>query len=161
MFDRFGSFDSYEQINRAAQGLKAEGDLESLKVLAEENGIDEFDLKDFVEGISEGICTSFTAAIGKIKIEKEDLKPSEIVTDWIDYIESELWDSEELQKAVRKSNKSLIGCIGAMLAWSYTHKYHVSSEIVKASGIRASGVEMGIPGMKSARKIIKEYYLEG
>ena len=39
MFERFGEFDSAEELNLTAEGLKTEGDMESLLVLAEENGI--------------------------------------------------------------------------------------------------------------------------
>ena len=34
MFERFGEFDSAEEINLTAEGLKTEGDMESLLVLA-------------------------------------------------------------------------------------------------------------------------------
>ena len=40
MFDRFGEFDSAAEINETAANLRKEGDTDSLKVLAEENGID-------------------------------------------------------------------------------------------------------------------------
>ena len=40
MFDRFGEFDSAAEINETAVNLRREGDIESLKVLATENGID-------------------------------------------------------------------------------------------------------------------------
>ena len=48
MFDNFGEFDSWEELNRTAEGLKNEGDLDNLKVLAAENGIDEMDMVDYV-----------------------------------------------------------------------------------------------------------------
>ena len=40
MFEKFGEFDSWEEINRAAAAQKAEGDYEAIKTLAEENGLD-------------------------------------------------------------------------------------------------------------------------
>lgn len=40
MFDKFGEFDSAEELNRAAAAQKAEGDLEALIALAVGNGID-------------------------------------------------------------------------------------------------------------------------
>ena len=40
MWDKFGEFDSAEELNRAAAAQKAEGDREALIMLAEENGID-------------------------------------------------------------------------------------------------------------------------
>ena len=40
MFDKFGEFDSCEELNRAAAAQFKEGDDEALIALAEENGID-------------------------------------------------------------------------------------------------------------------------
>ena len=40
MFDKFGEFDSYEEINRAAKAQLEEGDLEAIRTIAEENGLD-------------------------------------------------------------------------------------------------------------------------
>ena len=40
MFEKFGNFDSYEELNKAAEGLKREGGVESLKALSIENGLD-------------------------------------------------------------------------------------------------------------------------
>ena len=40
MFDIFGEFDTFEELNMAAEGLKNEGDTDSLYKLAEENGIE-------------------------------------------------------------------------------------------------------------------------
>lgn len=159
MFDNFGEFDSWEELNRTAQGLKNERDFDNLKVLAAENGIDEMDVVDFVNGDMPTLCTAVTAALGKLAIEKADIKVSEIVEDWISYIESELSENEQLALLVRKKGRSLIGCIGEILQWSYTNRYKVDDRIIKASGIKASGVEMGIPGMATAKKLIWGYYM--
>ena len=43
MFDKFGEFDSVEELNRAAAAQKAEGDEQALVLLAQENGIDKED----------------------------------------------------------------------------------------------------------------------
>ena len=40
MFEKFGEFDSCEEINMAAQGLYEEGDIKSLHALAKENGLE-------------------------------------------------------------------------------------------------------------------------
>ena len=45
MFDKFGEFDSFNEINELAENLLNEGDIESLKVVAKENGIQ----ADFVD----------------------------------------------------------------------------------------------------------------
>ena len=44
MFDKFGEFDSHEELNRAAAAQLKEGDDEALMALAQENGIDEEDV---------------------------------------------------------------------------------------------------------------------
>ena len=46
MFDKFGEFDSYEEINRAAKAQLEEGDLEAIKTIAEENGLDPEDAEE-------------------------------------------------------------------------------------------------------------------
>ena len=51
MFEKFGEFDSAEEINRAAEAQKREGDTEAVLVIAEENGIDREDAEDFLDGI--------------------------------------------------------------------------------------------------------------
>ena len=158
MFDNFGEFDSWEELNRTAEGLKKEGDLDNLKVLAAENGIDEMDMVDYVNGDMPTLCTAVTAALGKLTVEKAEMTIHEIVEDWISYIESELTENEQLALLVRRKGKSLIGCIGAILNWSYAQRYKVDDRIIKASGISASGVEMGIPGMATAKKLIWGYY---
>lgn len=68
MFDRFGEFDSAAEINETAVNLRKEGDMGSLKVLAEENGIDQDILEVFIDGTLLYICDDMTAAIGKIEI---------------------------------------------------------------------------------------------
>ena len=45
MFEKFGEMSSYTEINELAANLLQEGDLESLKELAKENGIPD----DYVE----------------------------------------------------------------------------------------------------------------
>lgn len=50
MFDKFGEFDSYEEINRAAKAQLEEEDLEAIKTISEENGLDLEDAEDFCTG---------------------------------------------------------------------------------------------------------------
>lgn len=65
LFARFGEFDSVEELNMTAEGLKAEGDLESLKILAVENGLDAADAEDYVDGIVTELASALMAAAGK------------------------------------------------------------------------------------------------
>lgn len=62
MFDKFGEFDSYEEINRAAKAQLEEGDLEAIKTIAEENGLDPEDAEDFCTGAIEELTTPSLAA---------------------------------------------------------------------------------------------------
>lgn len=161
MFDKFGEFDSYEEINKAAEGLKEEGDTESLKELAKENGIDIEDVQDYLDGITDALTNKSMAALGKLEVEIADLKPKDIMVDWSDYIRTLIISGDELfQTAYRRKGKSLKGCIGALLKWSNNHMHDIDKDIKKAAGFSGS-VKLGIPGSARAKKIIKEYYLEG
>ena len=81
MFEKFGEFDSAEEINETAVNLRREGDTESLGVLAEENGIDKDILEVFLDGTLLYLCDEMTAAIGKIEVEAKDVKCAEIMED--------------------------------------------------------------------------------
>lgn len=107
------------------------------------------------------LCDPMTAAMGKIDVECQELKPVEIMEDWVEYLRGQCMEHEELAIAVRKKGKSLKGCIAALLKWSFKNQNPVDDEIKKAAGVSAGRVTLGIPGMGRAKKIIKEYYLEG
>ena len=49
MFEKFGEFDSAEELNRAAAAQFKEGDTEAILTIAKENGIDEEDARDYIE----------------------------------------------------------------------------------------------------------------
>lgn len=157
MFDTFGNFDSWKEINKSAEGLKEEGDRESLYTLAAENGLTQYDVDDYMDGVVDEFCTPFTAAIGKLKIEKEDLKLYEIMIDWEAYIEILCSEDEKVALAVRKKKKTLVGCIGALLTYSWKQAKNVDERIKKAAGVTGT-VKLGIPSMGTAKKIIREYY---
>ena len=159
MFDRFGEFDSHEEINELAENLFNEGDLESISVLAKENGIDADMVEAYVSGDTDQLCDVLDAALGKLEVEEKDLKPQELMSDWLDYLKSQCMENDELARAVRKKNKSLKGCIGALLVWSFGHQQPIDKEILKAAKVNASRVTFGIPGMARAKQIIREYYL--
>lgn len=158
MFEKFGEFDSCEEINESAEGLFNEGDVESLKTLAKENGIPEEIVKMYMEGDVPELCDAEMAAVGKIDIEVKDLKPQEIMVDWIEYLKVQVMSGdEELARNVRKKGKSLKGMIAALLKWSFGHQQKIDQDITKAAGVNAR-VTLGIPGMGRAKKIIREYY---
>lgn len=160
MFDKFGEFDSWEEINKAAEGQKAEGDIEALNELAKENGICPEDVEDYLDGAVNELCNPLTAAIGKLSVEKEDLKPKDIMQDWTEYVEGLCAEKPEMALAVRKKGKSLKGCIGRLLKYGHDHMKEIDPEIKKSAGF-SGNVKLGMPGTLEARKIIKAYYLEG
>lgn len=161
MFDKFGEFDSVEELNAAAEGLKKEGDYESLVELAKENGLDEDDALDYFEDIEPELSNALLAALGKIKVEREELHPVDIMEDWVSYIEVCIGESDKMAAAVRKKGKSIKGCIAELLKWSFKNQHPVDKDILKAANVSAGRVTLGIPGMKTAREIIKNYYLGG
>lgn len=70
LFERFGEMD-LEELNKAAEGLKKEGDLDSLRALALENGLDPEDVADYVAGDTKQLATLRQAALGRIKVQEE------------------------------------------------------------------------------------------
>lgn len=159
MFDKFGEMNSYKEINELADNLFNEGDQESLKEMAKENGI----MQEFVEMYLQGdipvLCDPLTAALGKIDVEAEELKPKEIMEDWVEYLRGQCMENEILAHQVRKKGKSLKGCIAALLKWSFANQITVGQDILKEAGVKAGRVTLGIPGMARAKKIITDYYM--
>ena len=160
MFEQFGEFNTVEEMNEAAANQLKEGDREALIALAEENGIDAEDAEDYMEGFMDCLATPMMAAYGKLEVEAKEMKLTEIMLDWYEYIKATCAKSEEMQRAVRQKGKSLKGCIGALLAWSFKHQTEIPKDIIKEAGINnVSKVTIGIPGIGQAKKIITDYYL--
>lgn len=158
MFEVFGELTA-EEINKTAEGLKNEGDINNLIVLAKENGIDEMYARLYIEDELDQLCDVASAALGKLAIEEADFKPVEIIEDWVAYIKGSCLDDENIAVAVRKKGKNLKGCIAELLKWSFKNAYNVDKDIIKAAGVSNATVKMGIPGIGTAKKLIKEYYL--
>lgn len=159
MFERFGEMNSYQEINELAENLFNEGDMESLKAMAEENGIPADFVEMFCAGDLPALCDPMTAALGKIEVESAELQPKEIMEDWVEYLRGQCMENELLAFNVRKKGKSLKDCIAALLKWSFGNQIPVGKEILKAADVTAGRVTLGIPGMATAKKIIREYYL--
>ena len=159
MFERFGEFDSAKEINDTAVNLRREGDKESLIVLAKENGIDEGIVELFLDGTLLYLCDDMSAAVGKLDVEKKEIDCAEIIEDWMEYIRDMCFKDVEFAKAVRCKNKNLKDCIGEILKWSFKNQHTVDSSLMKAAGVTAGKRTLGIPGMATAKKIIREYYL--
>lgn len=159
MWERFGEMGNYKDINELAENLFNEGDIDSLKAMAAENGIPKEFVEMYLDGQTPELCDAETAALGKIDVECRDLKPKEIMEDWVEYLRGQVMENELLARSVRKEGKSLKGCIAALLSWSFKNQQTVDKDIVQAAGVKASKVTLGIPGMARAKQIIREYYM--
>ena len=158
MFDKFGEFDSFEELNRAAAAQLAEGDHEAILLIAEENGIDREDAEDFIDGCTEEFVTPLMAAIGKIKVEAEELKLEGIFEDWKEVITQCCMDDLDICLAVRKKGKRMKICMGKLLKISFDTKKQVPPEICKAAGLNTN-IYMGIPNRTEVKQFVRKYYI--
>ena len=161
MFEKFGELNSFGEINELAENLFNEGDTESLKAMAKENGIQNEFVQMYLQGDIPVLCDPLTAAMGKIDVEVAELKPQEIMEDWVEYLRGQCMENEILAYQVRKKGKSLKGCIAALLKWSFSNQQQIDKDIIKAAGVSAGKVTLWIPGMARAKKIITDYYMGG
>lgn len=163
MFDRFGEFDSAEEINRAAAAQKAEGDTQAVMTIAKENGIDSEDAQDYIEGHLDELTTPLLAALGKLKIEKEDLKLIGVLSDWVDELNTMCTESPTFAAAVRKKGRELAGYIALTADSGYKHRAVVDKRIVEKTTIKGiignHEFAIGIPDKKTRRAIAEKYYL--
>ena len=160
LFERFGEFDSVEELNMTAEGLKEEGDLESLKVLAEENGLDAADAEDYADGIVTELASDLMAAAGKIAVESKALGIDGIMSDWKDTVIEECAEDKAFCAAVRKKGKYLKEYMAKLIQYSFENKVQVSAEILKITKVKHNGkLYLGIPNRMEVRKIARKYYL--
>jgi hypothetical protein len=177
MFEKYGEFDSYEEINARADELLNAGVREGIRELAKENGIPEEYADLFMEGETPFLTDAATAAVGKIEIEREETVLEGVLEDWISYIEAECMEDEALAMAVRSKKKSLNGCIAELILASLLNQKQVDRAIldivekrVKEEKIdlkKQMGIEpgwlrytkLGFPGSGAAKKLIRKYYL--
>lgn len=167
MFDKFGEFDSAEELNRAAAAQFKEGDEKAIYDIAKENGIDMEDAEDYMDGVIAELVTVRSAAIGKLKVESEDLELKGIVSDWKDALVEECMASEELCVAVRKKDKSLKSCLAKLIRFAFENKVQISDKIVSVTKVTNHGKEealrgplyLGIPSKADTKNLIREYYL--
>lgn len=111
MFEKFGEFDTVEELNMAAEGLKKEGDIKSLHELAKENGIAKEDVEDYVSGELDELADEMSAAIGKLEVEKEKANEYEKII--ADYMITQAADTE-VARAIRRKGKTVKGALAEM-----------------------------------------------
>ena len=166
MFEKFGEFDSYEELNRAAAAQKAEGDEEALIAIALENGLDKEDAEDYMDGCEEELATVTTAAVGKLKIETAEYKIAGVLKDWVEELNTMCMEDPAMAVAVRKKGKGLDGYIAALAENGYTNRAIVDKRIVdKAPNCKKvvgnHEFAIGVPDKATRKKLAKKYYLEG
>ena len=164
MFDKFGEFNSYEELNRAAAAQKAEGDEEALLALAEENGIDKEDAEDFMDDCVEELCNLSMAAIGKLKVEIASLKLEKVLKDWAEELQSWCIENEQLAAGVRKKGKSLAEYMAQLVSAGFKNKATVSKSIVALCDKEIKQIvgnhefAIGIPDKAERKQIAEGYY---
>ena len=161
MWDKFGEFDTFSEINELAENLFNEGDTDSIKILAKENGIPADFVKMYIMGDIQELTDAATAAVGKIDVEAKELKIKGLMKDWASYVQSICLESDDIAVAVRKKKNSLQGCIAELLKYSFKNQWEVPSKILKAADVKASKVTFGVPDMAKAKEIIRGYYVKG
>ncbi len=102
MFDRFGEFDSCEELNEAAAGQKEEGDLAALMALAKENGIEKEDAEDYADGYTSELTTPLTAAMGRITVYREEYKKDINIRVAMNLLQGMITDPEIARAVMRK-----------------------------------------------------------
>lgn len=167
MFEKFGEFDSAEEMNRKAAEMLTAGETKGILQLAEENGIEKEDAEDFIDGFASEFASPLMAAMGKLKVESVDLELKGIVNDWKDQIFDLCTEDQEICVAVRKKGKQLKDCMARLIAFSFENKVQISDKIVKATKVKHNGktepfrgpLYLGIPSRTQVKQIVKDYYL--
>lgn len=122
MFEKFGEFDTAEELNAAAKGFMEEGDYESLYALAEENGIEKEAVDDYMDELTPELASDYEAAVGKISAEERMVNGAKAMQQHIkqalpyvaQMLRVMLADGPELAVAVRKKGKTLEGVVKIM-----------------------------------------------
>ena len=156
MFDKFGKM-SYDELIRTAKAEKEEGDEEALIALAQENGLDQEDAEDYMDDLTEVLCTPREAAVARIEMETKELEVSGIWEEWKGFVLEMCMQEEDLACAVCRKNRSLLGLFGKLLKLGFDSKQRVDKRICKEAGLN-DNVYTGIPTRQQVAETISNYY---
>lgn len=150
---KFGEFDSYQEINAAAEGFLNEGDIESLKSMAEENGLDPEDVQDYLDGELTELATCSTAALGRLRTEQQAIAGEKELSKRLalQVILALTWNfctDPQLAHAIMRKGKHLTDIYEAMKAEALAH----------TKGANRMGISCGTD--RQLEDIIRTYYLE-
>lgn len=172
LYEKFGEFDSAEEINRAALAQISQGDYEAVKTIAKENGIDEGEAQDFLEGIYPELCGPFSAAVGKLHVEAEALGLPMTMQLWVEHIilmmekDLDLEDGlgEVLMKGIRRKGKNMAELFGKLIVETSRTRKNTPAEIVAAARKIDSSIPSTLPigdiSKKRFEEIVREYYID-
>ncbi|MCI8363412.1 MAG: hypothetical protein HFG34_00435 [Eubacterium sp.] len=146
LFPVFGEFDSHEEINAAAEGLLQEGDQEGLRTLAAENGLEE-EAELYLAGDTAELCDPVSAALGKIKVEKEH-ENNYLADDIAEYLAANC-DDIEFALSVRKKGKRLTEAGKRVMEEAKKHRTTINK------------TACWYCGPMKGYQLIREYYREG
>ena len=156
MFDKFGKM-NYDELIRTAKAEKEEGDEEALIALAQENGLDQEDAEDYMDDLTEVLCTPREAAVARIEMEAKDLEVSGIWEEWKGFALEMCMQEEDLACAVCRKNRSLLGLFEKLLKLGFDSKQRVDKRICKEAGLN-DNVYTGIPTRQQVAETISNYY---
>ena len=177
MFGKFGEFNSAEEINRKAEELFNMQDLDGIRALAAENGIPHEYAQAYCEGDLPELCDRLTAAVGKLEVEEQEIVMVGVMEDWLNYIQAQCMESDQMAIAVRRKGRNLKDCLGKLLLWSLMNQKKVDKGVLASAekqikeqkiALNKYGMQprwlqytsIGIPNMSTARQLIREYYLQ-
>lgn len=175
MYETYGKL-SLEGLNTKAEELMNAGDEDGVRSLAAENGLGEF-VDMYIKGETDYLCEDvMDAAMARLALEADDLGAEELMGDWVDYLNSLVMENEEFAEKIMNPEKSLKGCIGKLAVWSITHAEPLDKEIIEEMKAAVTDAQLkklhmqrshldytkiGMPGVGTAKKLIREYYGEG
>ena len=161
MEKKFGTFQTIEELNRAAAAQKKEGDFEALKAMAAENGFEEADAEDYFDTDIEPFATPLMAAQAKLDLEAKDLNLQSQLLDWKNFIALFCNGNDALCEAIFHPDKHLLDVLAAGLKLASRNRITVDRRITKAAGLPESAGQIGMVGRDELRKIVMDYYLSG
>lgn len=179
MFEKYGEFDSAEEINAKAAELKQTGDKQALIDLALENGLDKELAEEYwdrdengieVEDImSDDFCCAEEAALGKIMIERKKLGITREFEILADELETEIIEDARkkgpLAAGVRRKGKSLAEYLAKVIDKGYKDAITPPKEILdKVTAVPKQYLQhlkTGMPNKAERKAIMAEYFGEG
>lgn len=165
LYEKYGEFDSADEINRAAAAQLEEGDTEAVLQIAKENGIDEMDAEDFCMGDLPTLCNHTTAALGKIEMETKSISKIMALEGYISVLKEMIADDGEEKNlciAIRRKGKNLVDLLGKLVAEASKKRVNLDAQIVAAARKLDKNIPSTLPvsgmSIRDFKEIVLEYY---